>query len=111
MAKTKARRRKSRKRKSPLIRIFAVAAVIIAVWFVLSKASFQCDHCGLLTFGGGYKPNALIEAFGKEERICEDCAREEHKEALALKLNTLLDFKLEIDWFGKGTEETTKKGS
>lgn len=83
-------------------------AVIVGVVFVLSKAAFQCDHCGKLTFGSGYEPNLLIDAFGKEDRICENCAKEEHKEMIALKLKTLNDFKLEIDWFGKESKEMQK---
>ena len=104
----KKRRKRTRRKKSPLIRIFATIAVVSAVVFLCSKAAFQCDHCGKLTFGAGYKPNLLIEAFGKEERICETCAKEEHKEMIALGQKTVYSYKLDIDWFGKNKADKSE---
>ena len=106
MAKKK---KKPKKQIGSTIGLILTLAAIAAVVLVCSKAVFKCDHCNMLSFGGGYKPNILIETFGDEKRVCENCAKEEHKEMLGLGLKSLRDFEIEIQWFGKAEKEEAEQ--
>lgn len=96
-------KRKSKKSKAPISFLIGILAILILI-FVGTKVIYKCDECGKLSFGAGYQPDLVSASFDDETRVCEDCAREEHKIVLALGTSTIEDFKLDIHWFGDQTE-------
>lgn len=75
--------------------IAAVLVVILAV-SIVPKVVHKCDACGEVFFGAAYDPGALNSLMNdSQEKICKDCAAEQHAVALAMG-KTLDDFKKPI---------------
>ena len=68
--------KQKKKSAAPVIVAIVLTAVIVVFGLALVH---QCDDCGKIFVGTGYKPNVVVDVVTDgQEIICKDCAEKQH---------------------------------